>query len=350
MSASDYTVSGVLSPLNERLTMSDSDARLHALRHWLDAIGYAGGDITVASADASFRRYFRLSFDGRNLIVMDSPPALNDNAPFLHVAGLFAGSGLSVPRVLQADTEQGFLLLSDLGDIQYLSVLNAQTADALYHDALQALVTMQTQVDASSLPPYDEAALRSEMQLLPDWYIGRHKGVSLNAAQASVLEAMFALCVENALAQPRAFVHRDYHSRNLMQLRAGNPGILDFQDALIGPITYDAVSLLKDCYIRWPREQVLDWLERYRLLLLEADLCNADAEQFIRWFDLMGLQRHIKVLGIFCRLNYRDGKAGYMHDLPMVYGYIREACLLYPECRDFLAMLDDEFGAAEEFA
>lgn len=330
--------------------MSEPDARLLALRQWLDATGYAGGEITVASADASFRRYFRLELNGRSLIVMDSPPTLNDNAPFLKVVGLFADSGLSVPRVLQADTEQGFLLLSDLGDIQYLSVLNRQSADSLYADALDALVTMQTRVPAVSLPTYDEAALRAEMQLLPDWYITRHKGQTPSTAQREVLESVFSLCVDNALAQPTAFVHRDYHSRNLMRLREGNPGILDFQDALNGPITYDVVSLLKDCYIRWPREQVLDWLEAYRRKLSQVELCNADPEQFLRWFDLMGLQRHIKVLGIFCRLNYRDGKHGYMNDLPMVYGYIREICQLYPECGAFLQMLDEDFDAAREFA
>ncbi|MDO6460871.1 phosphotransferase [Granulosicoccaceae sp. 1_MG-2023] len=330
--------------------MPDNDKRLCAMRTWLDNQGYTGGELSSASADASFRRYFRLRRNGSSLIVMDSPPSHNDNAPFIRVAGLFEGSGLSVPQILLADTEQGFLLLSDLGDTQYLSVLNDDNADALYGDALDALLRMQVRVPACSLPPYDAAALRAEMLLLPDWYAVRHKGVHLSAGRQAVIDDIFALCVDNALAQPRAFVHRDYHSRNLMQVRDGNPGILDFQDALNGPITYDAVSLLKDCYIRWPREKVLGWLEQYRLQLHEAGLCTATQDEFVRWFDLMGLQRHIKVMGIFCRLNYRDGKAAYMQDLPMVYGYIREVCQLYPECAAFLQLLDEDLGAAGEFA
>ncbi len=332
-----------------------SDSRLAALTRWVgDDLGFDGARVEPASVDASFRRYFRMTRGADTFIVMDAPPDKEDVAPFVHVARILAGIGLNVPIVLARDSAQGFLLLSDLGSRQYLDELKANRGvDGLYDDALSALVTMQTRGGdaARALPPYDRALLRREMELLPEWFLNRHLGLTVADHERALLDRLFEALIQAALVQPAAFVHRDYHSRNLL-LAADNPGILDFQDAVFGPVTYDAVSLLKDCYIAWPRERVCDWLLGYRARLKAEGIdVGADAGEFVRWFDLMGLQRHIKVLGIFARLYYRDGKPGYLQDLPRVLDYARAAAAAYPETAEFFEFvtlrIDPAFPAAQ---
>jgi N-acetylmuramate 1-kinase len=333
-----------------------SDSRLAALTHWVvDILGFADSRIEPASADASFRRYFRITRGSETHIVMDAPPDRENLAPFIGVARTLAGMGLNVPIVLARDEPQGFLLLSDLGSRQYLDELRAdRQVDRLYADALSALVTLQTADDgaARKLPKYDRALLLRETELLPEWFLGKHLGLSIGAAERAMLDRSFETLVGAALSQPMAFVHRDYHSRNLLLCDVGNPGILDFQDAVYGPVTYDAVSLLKDCYIAWPPARVRDWLLGYREQLAKAGFAvHGDEAGFIRWFDLMGLQRHIKVLGIFARLFYRDGKAAYLKDLPRVLDYTRSAAAAYPETAEFAEFvttrIDPVFAAAQ---
>ncbi len=333
-----------------------SDSRLAALTRWVvDDLGFSGSRIEPASADASFRRYFRVTRGADTCIVMDAPPDKEDVAPFVRIAQAMAGMNLNVPLVLARDVSNGLLLLSDLGHRQYLDELAAdREVDRLYGDALEALVRMQSAGGAAarSLPAYDRELLLREMQLFPEWFLGRHLGVAIGAHERRLLDRLFDALVQAALSQPAAFVHRDYHSRNLLLTADRNPGILDFQDAVLGPITYDAVSLLKDCYIAWPPGRVQGWLLGYRERLLSAGLgAGADAAEFHRWFDLMGLQRHIKVLGIFARLYYRDGKRGYLKDLPRVLDYTRAAAAAHPETAEFAdfltAHVDAAFAAAQ---
>jgi len=301
-------------------------------------------ELTTASADASFRRYFRVHLSGRSLIAMDAPPPQEDCRPFVHAAEVLLQAGLNVPRVLAQDVEQGFLLLSDLGDETYLSALNVATADELYRDAVTALIRMQTASRPEVFPAYDEALLTREMQLFPDWYIGRHLDVTLTDAESQVLQQTFDFLNRNILAQTRVYVHRDYHSRNLMVCRdaeGSNPGVLDFQDAVYGPISYDLVSLFKDAYIAWDEERVLDWTVRYWQAARAAGLSvPPDFADFYRDFEWMGAQRHIKILGIFARLYHRDGKDGYLKDMPLVMDYLRRACARYIELRPLLRLLD----------
>jgi aminoglycoside/choline kinase family phosphotransferase len=333
-----------------------SDSRLALLTRWVtDDLGFTGSRIEPASVDASFRRYFRLTRGTDTYIVMDAPPDKETLAPFVDVAKMLAGIGLNVPIVLARDMQQGLLLLSDLGTRQYLDELAAEReVDRLYADAMTALVRMQTGggTAARALPPYDRTLLLREMQLMPEWFLSRHLGLQTNDAERAMLDRLFEALVQNALAQPRTFVHRDYHSRNLLVSEDANPGILDFQDAVYGAVTYDLVSLLKDCYIAWPLERVNNWVLRYREQLLGTGFAlGADEREFIRWFDLMGLQRHIKVLGIFARLYYRDGKSGYLKDLPRVLAYTQAAASLYPETAAFAdylaARIDPQFRAAQ---
>jgi aminoglycoside/choline kinase family phosphotransferase len=317
-----------------------SDSRLAALTRWVvEDLGFAGARIEPASADASFRRYFRVTRDAETCIVMDAPPDRESVAPFVSVARLLAGMRLNVPIVLAMDAEQGYLLLSDLGSRQYLGELEGnRDVDRLYAEALAALVTMQSAGGAAArgLPAYDRTLLLREMELLPEWFLARHLGLAIGAAERALLARVFDALADAAAAQPAAFVHRDYHSRNLLLTARDNPGILDFQDAVFGPLTYDAVSLLKDCYIDWPAQRVRGWLLDYRQRLEQVGFdVGGDVPCFIRWFDLMGLQRHIKVLGIFARLYYRDGKPGYLKDLPRVLDYARAAAAAYPETAEF---------------
>ncbi|HEY2462836.1 MAG TPA: phosphotransferase [Steroidobacteraceae bacterium] len=336
-----------------------SDSRLANLTQWaMEDLGFAGATIAAASADASFRRYFRVTQGEESYIVMDAPPDKEDSSPFLHVARILGGLDLNVPIILARDMQRGFLLLSDLGSRQYLDALGLDgAADDLYADALDSLRTMQT-ADARishALPRYDRALLVREMELLPEWFLVRHLGLTLAAPERAMLTRLFDSLVAAAVAQPACFVHRDYHSRNLLVTSENNPGILDFQDAVRGPVTYDLASLLKDCYIAWPPARVRQWVLQYRESLLEAGFnLDADAAQFMRWFDLMGLQRHIKVLGIFARLFYRDGKSQYLHDLPRVLAYVRDTALSYPETAAFadfiVGRIDPKFQGAQQGA
>ncbi len=320
------------------------DPRLERLTEWLaGALGRAPERVEPASADASFRRYFRAYAGGRTWVAMDAPPEQEDVRPYLRVATLLGAQGVHVPKVIAEDPAQGFLLMSDLGSTQMLAALR-QGADParLYADALAMLVRLQATPLAATagLPRYDAAQLRREMSLLPEWFIARHLGIGLSQAETEVVLGAFAFLEAAALAQPAVLVHRDYHSRNLMVVERDNPGVLDFQDATVGAATYDLVSLLKDCYVRWPRERVLSWVDEYRGLAAAAGLpMVASREGFLRDFDLMGLQRHLKVLGIFARLWYRDGKSSYLRDLPLVLDYALEVTGAFAE----LADLDDLF-------
>ena len=320
--------------------------RLNALHAWVNETHPAPiTALTPASADASFRRYFRLTRGSDTLIVMDAPPDKEDCHPFVAVARLFAEAGVHVPQVLRADFEQGFLLLTDLGRTTYLEALSAADADPavvqhLYRDALSALVTLQRASRPGVLPEYDEALLRREVGLFPEWYVARHLGATLSPSEQQGYTQCVDALIANNLAQPRVFVHRDYHSRNLM-VCPPNPGILDFQDAVYGPITYDAVSLLKDAYVHWEEAQVLDWLVRYWEQARAAHLpVDADFGNFFRDFEWMGVQRHLKVLGIFARLYHRDGKTGYLQDLPLVLRYLTEVCGRYRELRPLVQLLE----------
>ncbi|ARO86668.1 aminoglycoside phosphotransferase [Nitrosospira lacus] len=317
--------------------------RLQLLENWIKThFPDKSFTLSPASADASFRRYFRATFNDRTLIVMDAPPQQEDCAPFVHVAGLFAAAGAHVPTILAQDPTQGFLLLSDLESTTYLQALNGDPdkADCLYRDALAALLKIQLASRPGVLPEYDEALLMRELNLFPDWYVAKHLQASLGASRKAELDAVFKRIVRNNLAQPKVFVHRDYHSRNLM-VTTPNPGIVDFQDAVYGPITYDLVSLFKDAYIRWDEERILDWIIRYWEEARTAGLpVAADFADFYRDFEWMGVQRHIKVLGIFARLYHRDGKAGYLRDMPLVMEYLRKACERYRELNPLLTLLD----------
>ncbi|HEY2681894.1 MAG TPA: phosphotransferase [Steroidobacteraceae bacterium] len=319
-----------------------SDSRLGILTGWVvDDLGFADSRIAPASADASFRRYFRLTRGSESFIVMDAPPDKEDLKPFISVARTLSDVGVNVPLVLARDLERGFLLLTDLGTEQYLSSLTESSVEKLYADALDALLKIEgaDPVHGAALPRYDETLLNREMQLLPDWFLERHLGLRLSADDSGVLCETFAALTAAALEQPAAIVHRDYHSRNLLITREDNPGIIDFQDAVWGPVTYDAVSLLKDCYIAWDPQRVHDWALGHARALAARGFKVGSEREYLRWFDLMGLQRHIKVLGIFARLFYRDGKSQYLNDLPRVLAYTQEAAARYPETRRFAQFL-----------
>ena len=318
--------------------------RLTQLKQWLEQLSEnTYTDLQPASADASFRQYFRVSSnkDNKTYIVMDAPPEKEDCRPFLQVTELIRNSGVNAPAIIAMDMQQGFLLLDDLGNKPYLDQLNENNADALYIDAIDALIKMQ-RIDAI-LPTYDEQRLQTEIDLFETWYLNRHLGIQLSRTQKAFLGKVFQSLIHNALEQPQVFVHRDYHSRNLMLTEENNPGVIDYQDAVIGPITYDLVSLFKDCYIEWPRERVELWLELYLARITPARLI--DKQTLVRWFDLMGVQRHLKVLGIFSRLNYRDGKAQYLNDLPLTLKYVLDACQHYEELKPLKHLLE-EVGAS----
>lgn len=321
--------------------------RQRQLQGWIEAhLQLAPLALEVASADASFRRYFRIRCGGRTLIAMDAPPAHEDCRTFVRVAGLMAAAGLHVPEIIAADYGRGFLLLSDLGTRSYLQALNADSADRLFADATESLVRWQLASRPGVLPPYDEALLRRELELFPEWYLQRHLGVTLSAPQRSVLDGVFAAVIENNLAQPAVYVHRDYMPRNLM-VCTPNPGVLDFQDAVLGPIAYDVASLFKDAFISWEEERVIDWTVRYWEKARRAGLpVDADFGAFYRNFEWMGLQRHLKVLGIFARLHYRDGKRGYLDDTPRFIAYVRAVAVRYGALAPLLRLLDDIEGKA----
>ncbi|OGI39006.1 MAG: aminoglycoside phosphotransferase [Candidatus Muproteobacteria bacterium RBG_16_62_13] len=302
-------------------------------------------DLRPASADASFRRYFRVTLGGESYIVMDAPPEKEDSRPYVAIAQRLHALGLNVPRLLEFDLGQGFLLLSDLGERLYLPYLSEATVERLYGDALGALIVLQTGTYAEGgipgfLPDYDEALLLRELELFRDWYLVRHLGLALSRSQQHVLEDAFGILIRSARAQPQVWVHRDYHSRNLLVTGQNNPGIVDFQDAVRGPVTYDLVSLLRDCYIAWPRARVEDWVKGYHDLARQSGIpVGEDDVQFLKWFDLMGVQRHLKASGIFARLHHRDGKPGYLADIPRTLGYVLEVAARHPELGPLLALL-----------
>jgi N-acetylmuramate 1-kinase len=323
--------------------MIHGDARRAALERWLATqLQGARFSLAPASEDASFRRYFRATLDERrSYIAMDAPPDKEDCRPFVHVAGLLREAGVHAPQVHAQDLAQGFLLLSDLGTTTYLQALDAGNAARLFGDATDALVRWQLATRAGELPPYDEALLRRELDLFPEWYVARHLNIVLVNEKKETLEKTFQLLLKSALAQPAVYVHRDYIPRNLMVCEP-NPGVLDFQDAVLGPITYDIVCLLRDAFVSWDEQQVLDWCVRYWEKAKRAGLpVETDFASFWRAFEWMGLQRHLKVLGIFARLNYRDGKPKYLEDTPRFITYAKAVSARYRELAPLARFLEE---------
>ncbi|AZY50793.1 aminoglycoside phosphotransferase [Bordetella avium] len=330
------------------LTTPDNDPRLASIHAWLACLpaelGLAPDTLTPVSGDASFRRYFRLQAAGRPLIVMDAPPPHEDVRPFLHVDGLLAAAGVHVPTIVAQNSDQGLLLLSDLGEQNYTQRIQAGIDDAtlqsLYRDALAALVRMQTAA-TTGLAAYDTPRLRAELELFPEWYVGVHHQTTLDDQSANALERIFALLAASNGEQPAVFVHRDFHSPNLMVCPEGNPGVIDFQDALAGPITYDLASLVTDARTTWEEPQQLDWAIRYWEMARRAGLpVDADFAEFHRAYEWMGLQRNLRILGVFARLNHRDGKPGYLDHLPRVNGYVRQVAQRYGVFTPLLRLLD----------
>ncbi|WP_263144394.1 phosphotransferase [Pseudomonas sp. RIT-PI-AD] len=330
--------------------MPEHDVRLQHLSHWLAQAlpelyareGWGSpptGRMTPASSDASFRRYFRWEGEGRSLILMDAPPPREDCRPFVKVAGLLAEAGVHVPRILAADVERGFLLLDDLGRQTYLEVLDTDNADALFEQAFQALLAIQCMPLEAPLPAYDDVLLRRELHLFAEWYLQCHLGLELEGERLAAWNETCDLLVDSALAQPKVFVHRDFMPRNLMH-STPNPGVLDFQDAVYGPVTYDVTCLFKDAFVSWPEPRVRDWLETYWSLAREKGIAvQEDFEEFLRASDLMGVQRHLKVIGIFARICHRDGKPRYLADVPRFFTYIDAVLARRPELRALAGLL-----------
>jgi N-acetylmuramate 1-kinase len=338
-----------MSSISSNPPSATPDQRLAQLTAWLGTLGLVQAESRrPASSDASFRRYFRLDVEpalrsklGDTLIAMDAPPERENVPAFLHVQSLLLEAGVTVPAIVAQDVPNGFLLLSDLGTTTYLQRLNVDNAPFMYSDAVDALVKFQLASEPGKLPEYDRAFLVRELNLFPEWFIGKHLGITMTDEQTKQLDNVFEAIIANCLAQSQVFMHRDFHSRNLMFLDQGNPGVLDFQDAVFGPVTYDLASLLRDAYIQWDEEVVLDWVVRYWQRAKQVGLpVNPDIDAFYRDFEFMALQRHLKILGIFCRLNYRDGKAGYMGDLPTVADYVRKTCNRYSVLKPLVRLLD----------
>jgi aminoglycoside/choline kinase family phosphotransferase len=316
--------------------------RLQSLQSWAKLqLNDSECYLKPASNDASFRSYWRVFSQDKTYIIMDAPPEHEDCIPFITISQILNNSGVLVPIVKAQDLKQGFLLLTDLGTVQYLNVLNKNTFKALYNDACDALHTIQQQTTHENIPEYNSQLLSKELCLFEEWFISEHLGINLNLGQKSTLDNALKLLIDNALNQPQTFVHRDYHSRNLMKTKNNNPGILDFQDAVIGPITYDLVSLLKDCYISWDKSLVNELSDKFRQKYNLLNDTNINSKQWQRWFDLMGVQRHLKVLGIFCRLNYRDDKPGYLKDLNLTLHYVYQVCSQYDELQPLMNLIKD---------
>lgn len=300
--------------------------------------------IKPASSDASFRRYFRIVSNNQSYILMDAPPEKENSKPFVDIANVLFKAGLNVPKIHEADLKKGFLLLSDLGNKTYLDELNQQNASLLYRDAYLALIKIQKNADTQSLKPYSDSLLMKELSLFSDWYLKSHKSYEMNDSEKNILGLTFDLLIKNINSHTQVFVHRDFHSRNLMFCNGDlgeNPGILDFQDAVKGSIVYDLVSLFKDAYIVWNEEEMMDWLIRYWEKAKQNKLkVQDDFAEFYRDFEWMGVQRHLKVLGIFARLNYRDHKANYLSDLPAVENYLRRACERYKDLHPLLKLMN----------
>ncbi|WP_432217878.1 aminoglycoside phosphotransferase family protein [Pseudomonas kribbensis] len=330
--------------------MPDQDVRLQHLKVWLDEQlatlfaeqGWGAvppATLTAASSDASFRRYFRWEGAGRSFVVMDAPPPQENCKPFVDIAFLLAKSGINVPKIYAEDLDRGFLLLNDLGNKTYLDVINGENADALFSDALQALLAFQQLPMVAPLPSYDVALLRRELELFPEWYVKRELGIEFDATQQQQWQQVSDLLIDSALAQPKVLVHRDYMPRNLM-LSEPNPGVLDFQDAVYGPVTYDVTCLFKDAFLSWPEERVRGWLENYWQQATALNIpVQPDFEDFLRASDLMGVQRHLKVIGIFARICHRDGKPRYLADVPRFFAYIEAVIARRPELAQLQALL-----------
>ncbi|WP_460089087.1 aminoglycoside phosphotransferase family protein [Pseudomonas sp. S2_E02] len=337
--------------------MPDQDVRLQHLKVWLDeqlAILFADqgwgtvppATLTAASSDASFRRYFRWEGEGRSFVVMDAPPPQENCKPFVDIAFLLAKSGINVPKIYAEDLERGFLLLNDLGNQTYLDVIDGENADALFADALQALLAFQQLPMVAPLPSYDVALLRRELELFPEWYVTRELGVEFDSTQQQQWQQVSDLLIDSALAQPKVLVHRDYMPRNLM-LSEPNPGVLDFQDAVYGPVTYDVTCLFKDAFLSWPEERVRGWLENYWQQASALNIpVQPDFEDFLRASDLMGVQRHLKVIGIFARICHRDGKPRYLADVPRFFSYIEAVIARRPELAELQALFTSLRGGA----
>jgi aminoglycoside/choline kinase family phosphotransferase len=330
-----------------------TDTRLSELNTWLTNLAPKWSidphSIKPASSDASFRRYFRVlgdkSTQNSSFIIMDAPPVNEDTRPFINISKLLADAGAHVPVVLEAEIAQGFLLLSDLGIETYLTALNPSTATKLYQDASEALIKIQLIPNQGQLPEYDRALLSRELDLFPAWYLDKHLQIELSETEKQDLSKVFGLILENNLAQAQVLVHRDYHSRNLMVTDNRNPGILDYQDAVFGPITYDLASLFRDAYIEWEEPEQMDWVIRYWEMARKAGLpVQNEFGDFYRDFEWMGLQRHLKILGIFARLYHRDGKDGYLKDMPLVFKYTRKVAERYISLKPLVRLLDKVEG------
>jgi aminoglycoside/choline kinase family phosphotransferase len=336
--------------------MNATSPRADALRRFAESsLASAGISIEPASADASFRSYWRVSGPFGTRVVMDAPPDKENIEPWLAIGARLRAAGLHAPEVFAVDRAQGFVMMEDLGARLYLPELNETSVDALYADALDALLRMQMHVDPAGLPHFDEAFVTMELELMPEWFLRQHLGYEIGCDEWDVIELAFRALINEVRAQPQAFMHRDYHSRNLLVMPHSalhadamleNPGIVDFQGAMTGPIAYDLASLLRDCYIAWDAERVEGWLAAYGERLRHAHLIDAhvDAARLRRWFDLAGLQRHIKVLGIFCRLWYRDGKRHYLADLPLTWRYVITVARRYPETAALGDLLEHALG------
>lgn len=315
---------------------------MQAIQFWLNnELNMDIGPLTPASSDASFRRYFRVIHQQQAYIVMDAPPEKEDIKPFIKVANLFASSGINVPKIFHSTFAQGFMLLEDFGSQCYLDLLDIDNADSFYQLALNSLFKLQTEIKPteSNLPVYDYDLLNKELDIFSDWFLVKKLNLILSPKEKSLLDKTRAILIQSALEQPQVCVHRDYHSRNLMATEANSPGIIDFQDAVIGPISYDLVSLLRDCYIAWPEQQIAQWQTQYFQRLFSAGLITCDADTFRRWFDLMGMQRHLKAIGIFSRLQLRDNKPNYLQDIPRTMNYISQVSSRYPDLAEFNGFL-----------
>ena len=346
--------------------MTPSPTRADALRQFAEkALSATGLPIERASADASFRSYWRVRAADDTWIVMDAPPDKENIESWLDIGARLRRAGLHAPEVHAVDREHGFVLMEDLGTRTYLPALTETTVDALYADALDALLRMQARVDPAGLPAFDEALITTELERMPEWFLGRHLGYAIGCDDWDIIELAFRRLITSAREQPQAFMHRDYHSRNLIIIdrtghdagdalatsgsvapRLVSPGIVDFQDALTGPLTYDLASLLRDCYIAWDAERVEGWVEAHRARLRHLHLLDThvEAARFRRWFDLIGLQRHLKVLGNFCRLWYRDGKPQYLADLPLTWHYVISVAHRYGELAPLADLLQRALG------
>ena len=321
--------------------MTMIDSRFQLLQHWItQTLNWQNARIEVASADASFRRYFRVKYQNKSFIAMDAPPEKEETQPFIDITQRLLNVNVHAPKIIAEQANLGFLMLEDLGNTPYQQVLTDKTADILYQDALTTLVKLQT-ADTRELPQYDSRLLHEEMALMTEWFLKRHLNIPLNRSHMAVIEKTFDELANAIVLQATGFVHRDYHSRNLMFMANNNPGVIDYQDAVNGPLSYDVVSLLRDCYIVWPQTKVNQWALTYKAMAVDSKLMpEIEDSEFLRQLDLMGLQRHIKVLGIFARLHHRDGKAHYLDDLPLTLSYVLEIGKKHPETAALINLFD----------